>query len=104
MIIPPGPSPTVPPEPIEIPCATPPDCEYEDEQIARNLKWDQWEYVCYANHPDNPTGELHIKGYEYKYYRGYIANINNVLAHPPPEVEEAQGNIIRIISRPPPIS
>lgn len=100
--LPPGSNPTVPVEPTEIPCSNPPECDAFDEMIARTMGWDKWEYICYANHPQHPTGELHIKGYELRWYRAWMANPSDSLAHPPPDVEEAQGNMISVISRPPP--
>ena len=102
--LPPGSNPTVPVEPAEIPCSNPPECEQYDEQVARTMKWDQWEYICFANSPNNATGELHVVGYETKWYRAWMGNPNNTLAHPPPEIELAQGNVISVIRRPPPIS
>lgn len=91
-------------EPSEIPCSNPPECEAFDAMIARTMGWDKWEYICYANHPQHPTGELHIKGYELKWYRAWMANPSDSLAHPPPDVEEAQGNMISVIRRPAPDS
>lgn len=102
--LPPGSNPTVPVEPAEIPCANPPECEQYDEMIARSMGWDKWEYICYANSPNNTSGELYVVGYEPKWYRAWVANPSNTLAHPPPEIELAQGNVISVIRRPPPIS
>lgn len=103
IVIPPGG--TVPPdEPTQIPCANPPECEVQDEMIARSLRWDQWEYKCWSLNPATPDAILHIKGYEVKWYRAHTANPRNDLAHGPPEWEIATSNMIEIIRQPPPIS
>ena len=100
MIIPEGPNPTIPVEPAEIPCSNPPECEEGDAQIARALKWDQWEYKCWSLDPATPDKILHVVGYEYKWYRA--KNANMALAHGDPYWEIATGNMIEIIRQPAP--
>lgn len=104
IVLPPGSNPTAPVEPAEIPCSNPPECELYDEQVARTLGWDKWEYTCWSMDPETPGKILHVNGYETKWYRAHTSNPRPPLAHGPPEWEIATGNMILIIRQPPPIS
>ena len=104
MIIIPAGGTVSPDEPAQIPCSNPPECEVYDEQVARTLGWDKWEYTCYSLDPATPDKILHVNGYETKWYRAHTANPRSSLAHGPPEWEIATGNMISIIRQPPPVS
>lgn len=85
-------------EPWAVPCATPPDCEEADVQIARSNNWDKWDYVCKSRDPATPGKPVRVKGYTNAMMRAWQTRAFK--AHPSPRAEDEAGTILFVLKRP----